>query len=1229
LHVRLSNSTVVFSFKLQSPFGKMVNCIWNILCLLWWVPPITRAKTLLVLVGPHETVGRQVNEFFSSYASPSTGDSSPLYGWTWPTIEDNEENDIVVSAQHLFDLLVQDLDNDSIRSILLAAIQRAFENSENGVIIGSLLLDRVGTNPNTNYDAVRALSTVVTTLGVSAEDVVVAVIYRTPRIDQWAAIFANHFDFDFYDEFLCSEEIDIEDRRWEWLDTCMNPLYIAKAYHDSGYNIVLIDQAGTAKAGKDVAHTLACHVTDGQNCEDDWLNGLEDESVNPLPKITISDLGGTDSGNLEWLFNNRDCYYMLLFEGQPRFQILNSDVTECLLPLKRYYEQFADTDFLLNVMQSQKNCETSEVDIQSLLAQKDDLLNGNKKLVVIVGPHETQADKVIRFFANYASTNEDAILSPSFNGWLWPDVKTDIEAGSFNHRIFNFLAAETDEDVKAIVLDSILENWRSAEKGLIMGSVLFDSIDSTSYSGYDGLAAVQSIVDKLGVNKTHVAIVLSYRTPRIDQWGVAWAKHFETATYNDFVCSDEHDEKRREWLNSFSNPFLIAKSYFDEGYKVVVMDEKGISDAGLDISHAIACEILEGIICEDGFVSGLSDVTTDPLRSYEIDALNEEDQANLEAMFVGRDCHYSNILRGDHRFHILNDHGVWDRCSSAMDKTYQSLADTDVLMNAIQAQQHCESFDVDIASLVGREPNSPVEGEDIDGDGDGDTSDANREKKLVIFAGPHETAAGDVTQFFSRFASRDSLDYSESLDGWTWPAVDMESFGLTVPPHQVFNNLVKAGVDPEIQEFIIQAIKDSWTSSDKGIVIGALDFDKAGFSPRISYDPIEVVKRLVAEIEILDNDVTIILDYRAPRIDQWSAVWRNHFGDRSYGDFVCSSDEQLKPERWEWIDTVMNPMKIASAYAEQGWNVAVIDYYGTTHAGRDVAHVIACEVLQGVNCEDGWIRDLKKERISVPSYYQIDELRYTDRNELEQAFLLRDCCYKERLRRNSTFEVYHQKKLWESCPADRQNLIEQLESTDFFLALLQSQQPCGSSTVNLSKFLAGVDNSTSDGPSDDLARLAIAIAVLAVIVVAMTFYLGMRRNGRMRKTVQDSSDGIFRDDPGNTRRAGPYRDDSTASDLDRPYAAEYSSSEQEVSGHKNTFLKNARNSLQGPTAIPDPVIRIGPYRDESNGKSRERAYSGEDHLSSGLEFGRRSSVKEEMIPQLERNEESENSGFEV
>ena len=132
------------------------------------------------------------------------------------------------------------------------------------------------------------------------------------------------------------------------------------------------------------------------------------------------------------------------------------------------------------------------------------------------------------------------------------------------------------------------------------------------------------------------------------------------------------------------------------------------------------------------------------------------------------------------------------------------------------------------------------------------------------------------------------------------------------------------------------------------------------------------------------KDVTIVLIYDSPRIGQWASIWREQ--SKSYEDFLCNDNEVHK--LYEYVDTTMNPFKVASVYREQGWKVIVIDEDGIRKSGLDPAHSIACNVLKGVTCVDGWVDGLQGEISTVAiEPYGIGELDEDSQDDLEQLFV--------------------------------------------------------------------------------------------------------------------------------------------------------------------------------------------------------------------------------------------------
>ena len=1063
---------------------------------------VVESKKLVIFAGPHETSGKQVNDWFSKYAA--NDGTGVLEGWAWPTFENMDTSNKTNSdhdRRHMFDLTVSEQDDSIIQDILLSAIRFAWDTSENGVIIGSLLYDRVGPTPETGYDALKAITRIVQTVKVDPVDVYVVLTYRKPRVEHFGSIWWDHFDGS-YENFICNTDEDV-DKRWEWLHTSMNPWYVTKTYHDQGYNAAMLDQAAIEKVGKDVAHTIACFIMDQSKCNDDVVIGLEDAVIEPP---TIHQINDTDVNldDLEKVFRYRDCFYAtdsVLAESN-RFHFLTDKniATHCRTEERSFYEQFVDTDFLLNAIQSQKNCEPIDVDLPTLLADKDRFI-AEKKLVVFVGPHETEAEAVTQFFAKYASSNnDDGQPNPSFNGWVWPEINPNIMSATNKepYQIFDLLVTESDEDILSTVLDGIVDSWSMASKGVVIGSLWMDRVGVNPYTGYNALTALQRVVDILGINNEQVTIVVTYRTPPIDHWALVGSRHFQEKEYKDFVCSDTEASKRWEWLDTVMNPFMIAKSYHDEGWNVTVVDQEGSINTGTDVPHAIACDILTGVHCQDGWVQGLEDVKT-TLTIVDIDSLGEDEQHTLNQLFLQRDCFYKYELKGKEGFNILNQHSTWSSCSEQNKMFYEQFVDTNFLLRAIQSQQGCAENNLDVDKML---ENKVVQ----------------NENKLVIFAGPHETNGENVTQFFSRYASKDSSHYRSSFNGWDWPSVNSESIENEVNDYELFDLLISRDQTRPLQNILMDSIKDSWNNVQEGVILGSLYFDRVGKNPESNFDPIQAIQRIVDTLGIPDEDVTVVLTYRSPRIDHWSAVWKNHFKETQYKDFICSDTQSDK--RWEWLDTVMSPMQVAHGYVEMGWNVVLIDYEGTTSAGKDVAHVLACDVMNGVDCNnDGRVYELETKTIGPLPAYEIDDLSDSQKTDLEHLFQLRECYYWHLLDSKQNFDtLYADESLWNSCPSSS-NLEEyqDVSDTDFFLDAIRSQMDCGSKSVDLSKFLAGKRPTTTNhqqSAADRLAGLFISVAILAIIVTMMVVALAlMKKKRRNAKSMHYPSEGVFRHAP--------------------------------------------------------------------------------------------------------------------
>ena len=153
--------------------------------------------------------------------------------------------------------------------------------------------------------------------------------------------------------------------------------------------------------------------------------------------------------------------------------------------------------------------------------------------------------------------------------------------------------------------------------------------------------------------------------------------------------------------------------------------------------------------------------------------------------------------------------------------------------------------------------------------------------------------------------------------------------------------MVTSPQDQKIESEILKDIDDAWTKSDNGVILGTEEFDQVG--PDAIYDALGAMKKIVGHLKISDpKDVTVVINYREPRLDQWISIWKHAEGDfanSTYEDFLCltHNDDVSKASRFDMLGSQMNPLLAAKEFLKQGWNVKVIDMSGVEEAGKDIA----------------------------------------------------------------------------------------------------------------------------------------------------------------------------------------------------------------------------------------------------------------------------------------------------
>merc|ERR1719223_1979478 len=147
--------------------------------------------------------------------------------------------------------------------------------------------------------------------------------------------------------------------------------------------------------------------------------------------------------------------------------------------------------------------------------------------------------------------------------------------------------------------------------------------------------------------------------------------------------------------------------------------------------------------------------------------------------------------------------------------------------------------------------------------------DSNCSKRLILFAGPHRSAATSVEEFFYKYARGPQPNHKNgktyhALANFRWPLVEGRVISQleTDEPYKRYNHLVTERNNVELRKEIIDSIKADWNRPDvEAVIFGGEAFDQISDE---SMKPLNALAEVVDALGTTAECTTVVLNYRVP-----------------------------------------------------------------------------------------------------------------------------------------------------------------------------------------------------------------------------------------------------------------------------------------------------------------------------------------------------------------------------
>jgi len=286
-------------------------------------------------------------------------------------------------------------------------------------------------------------------------------------------------------------------------------------------------------------------------------------------------------------------------------------------------------------------------------------------------------------------------------------------------------------------------------------------------------------------------------------------------------------------------------------------------------------------------------------------------------------------------------------------------------------------------------------------------------QRVVLHVGPHKTGSTSVQASMIKWTDPSSNVKSNQLicspknthplrktshacganskallDTWKWPAPKKNGWSKNA---KSFSELVKVLSNIESKHWPLNSeetfalyrtqIFNNW-SAGKNLFISAELFDS-----------VTIHKHLIANLmnfmapAISVQDITVVVVYRAPRIENLLSLWHMWGAYQTFNDYIIQGARNL---------SVIDSLGITNEFLAKGFKVDLIDTSGLSSQGYDLSNVVACDILKvqcnlnktiiGVGEEKPVIKN--KKRASQSLNVTTEQLRMID-----DAIKRFDCIY--------------------------------------------------------------------------------------------------------------------------------------------------------------------------------------------------------------------------------------------